>query len=369
MSGAAAPLFSPLKVGRMNLKQRVVLAPLTRFRADENHTHTDLAVKYYDQRSSTPGTLLITEATFIAARAGLYKQAPGIWSKEQIAAWRKVTDKVHANGSYIYVQLWALGRVADPQLLKDTTGADVVSASDIPVAEGATKPRPLTVEEIKEFISAYEAAARNALEAGFDGVELHAANGYLPDQFLQDLSNNRTDAYGGSIENRARFILEVIEKLVSVVGQDRVGIRLSPWSIYQNMGMKDPVPQFSYVVEQLAQKHPHLAYIHAVESRVDGSDDTAKLRAHAQLDFIRKIWGDDKVLMRAGGYDRDSALKITEAEPNTLVAVGRYFTSNPDLPRRWKQNVALEPYNRAVFYAQGQAEGYADYKMVTEVEA
>ena len=263
-------LFQPLKVGNVELSNRIVMAPLTRYRADDSHVPLPFVAEYYAQRASVPGTLLITEATFIAPEAAGYGNVPGIWSAAQIAGWKSVTEAVHKKGSFIYMQLWALGRAADAKNLEQEFGKKVVSASDIPFKGGA-QPTPLTEEQIWEFIGLYKQAALNAIEAGFDGVEIHGANGYLVDQFLQDKSNKRTDAWGGSVEKRARFGLEVAKAVVSAVGAERTAIRLSPYSPFQGMRMPDPVPQFSYFVEQL--KPMKLSYIHVVESRISGNAD------------------------------------------------------------------------------------------------
>jgi len=361
-------LFQPIKVGRMNLQHRVVMAPLTRFRADSNHVHTDLAVEYYRQRASTPGTLLITEATFITPRAGGYTHVPGIYSKEQIAAWKRITEAVHAKGSYIFMQLWALGRAADGSVLRQEGNYDVVSASNIPIDQGNhATPRPLTLEEIQSYVQDYRQAGSNAIEAGFDGVEIHNANGYLLDQFLQDVSNDRTDQYGGSIENRARFPLQVANALAETIGADRVAVRLSPWSKFQTMGMKDPEPQFTYFISQLPRD---LAYVHAVESRILGNNEDPTSEYHS-LDALQDAWGQDKVFMRAGGFKPKTAVSVSEQPRNVngLIAIGRYFISNPDLPRRIKLGVELEPYNRDLFYNKTEARGYVDYTDSTPIES
>ena len=252
MSVSTSKLFSPLQIGDFTLKHRVVLAPTTRYRASDEHVHGDLAVKYYNQRSREPGTLLITEATFIAPRAGGLGNVPGIWNQEQIAAWKKVrptrpvvvhpcidifeiqvTDTVHANGSYIFAQLWTLGRAATPSILQQEGDFPYVSASNIPLPGSTDIPRPLTEQEIQEYVVDFAQAAKNAVEAGFDGVEIHGANGYLIDQFLQDVSNDRTDAYGGTVEKRSRFALEVVNAVTKAIGTKKTAIRLSPWNDYQ----------------------------------------------------------------------------------------------------------------------------------------
>jgi len=235
-------LFEPIKVGELNLAHRVVLAPLTRFRATDDHVPLPHVAQYYAQRGSVPGTLLISEATFIAARAGGYANAPGIWNEKQIQAWKSVTAAVHAKGSYIYLQLWALGRAAVPRQLQKELGSgaeNYVSASSIPLRNRSPKdpaPRALSIAEVEEYVQLYAQAAENAVKlAGFDGVEIHGANGYLVDQFLQDVSNKRTDKYGGSIENRSRFVLEILDAVITRVGARKTGLRLSPWSDHQGI--------------------------------------------------------------------------------------------------------------------------------------
>lgn len=324
-------LFKPLQVGRCSLGNRLALAPLTRNRADDHHVPVyPMVAEYYAQRASVPGTLLITEATFIAPQAGLYDRVPGIWSDAQIAGWKRVTDAVHAKKSFIFMQLWALGRASSPETLQKELGegAKLVGAGDIPI-EGHAKPTPLTEGEIWEYVQWYAQAARNAIAAGFDGVEVHGANGYLPDQFLQDVSNNRTDAWGGTVENRARFTLEVVKAIVEAVGPDRTSIRLSPFSTFQSMRMADPVPQFSHLVKELKQWD--LAYIHLVESRIAGNLDTDHTE---KLDPFIDIWGNHGPILLAGGFTPSSARKaVDEDYPDKQVVVvfGRYFISNPDL--------------------------------------
>ncbi|KAF7348153.1 NADH:flavin oxidoreductase/NADH oxidase [Mycena sanguinolenta] len=349
-------LFQPLSIGSVSLQHRVVLAPLTRLRADANHVPLlPLVKEYYSQRASTPGTLLITEANIIAAKAGGYFNMPGIWSPEQIKAWtevsslisfaiatvlihnrRKVVNGVHAKGSFIFLQLAALGRGAIPEALRaEDPTFSIVSASDIPIAKDGEKPRPLTVAEIQEYVSLYVQAAKNAMEAGFDGVEIHSANGCLTDQFLQDVSNNRTDAYGGSVENRARFPLEVVKAVAEAVGEKKTAIRFSPWSPFAGMGMADPVPTFSYIVSEIKRLFPDLAYIHLIEPRIAAGSDVAKSADNAvqSNDFLREIW-DDRPLISGGGFSRETAKKLADKRKNALVAFGRHFIANPDLPLR-----------------------------------
>lgn len=232
-------LFTPIKVGHLNLSHRIVLSPLTRCRSYPNHVPGPQAATYYSQRASVPGTLVITEATIISPEAGGYPFVPGICTQEQIAGWKEVTDAVHEKGSFIFCQLWALGRAAYPQVLAQECGAPLVSASPIPLtSRPANIPRALTEPEIKTFIDYHVTAARNAMEAGFDGVEIHAANGYLVDQFLQVRCNQREDDWGGSIEKRAKFAIEVIKAVANELGPEKVGIRLSPWSPFQGGSYK-----------------------------------------------------------------------------------------------------------------------------------
>ncbi|GLB35701.1 putative nadh flavin oxidoreductase nadh oxidase [Lyophyllum shimeji] len=368
MAHASHRLFQPITIGNAHLRHRVILAPLTRFKATKT-THipiVPLVQEYYSQRSSVPGTLVITEATFIAAKAGGYYNIPGIWSDEQVHAWKQVTDAVHANGSYIFLQLWALGRTAEPDvLIAEDPSFSFVAPSSVPLSERpAPPPRELKLEEIQEYVQLYVQAAKNAVEkAGFDGVEIHGANGYLIDQFLQDVSNQRTDGYGGSIEARSRFGLEVVAAVANAVGEKKTAIRLSPWSPFQSMGMEDPIPQFSHFVSTLKRKHPNLAYLHVVEPRISGNDDRLTDPSRESNEFIRAIWKPLPLIV-AGGYIRETALKTAD-ENGELVAFGRLFISNPDLPLRLKADIPLTPYDRKTFYIPGDHEraevGYIDY--------
>ncbi|KAH8925080.1 FMN-linked oxidoreductase [Atractiella rhizophila] len=355
-------LFTATQVGKLNLQHRIVMAPLTRYRANEEHVHGELGALYYGQRSSYPGTLLISEATLIAREAGGEGTVPGIWTKDQISGWKKITDAVHANKSFIYCQLWNLGRQANVQITQKE-GIDFVSAGDIPIVKGETKPRPLTKEEIKQHIGLYKQAAVNAMEAGFDGVEIHAANGYLLDQFLQEVSNNRTDEYGGSIENRARIVKEVLAAVVSVVGVEKTAIRFSPYSSFG--GMADSSKETAHLISFLKENYSELSYIHLVTPRVDGNVDKAvgpSAKTNATFIELRRAWA-PRALILAGGFNPAVAVKeVEEAEgENLLIAFGRHFVSNPDLPRRVRDNHDLTKYNRDTFYTSG-SEGYVDYQ-------
>ncbi|KAF8506296.1 putative NADPH2 dehydrogenase chain OYE2 [Hysterangium stoloniferum] len=358
---STSSLFSPIKVGRSQLLHRVAMAPLTRYRADDNHVHDDLAVEYYAQRGSTPGTLLITEATFISEEAGGYDNVPGLYNAAQVEAWKRVTNAVHANGSLIYAQLWALGRSAFAQILKRDNDLPYVSSSPKPLKGRVEVPRALTVPEIKEYVQTYATAAKNAIAAGFDGVEVHGANGFLVDQFLQDVVNERTDEYGGSIENRSRFGLEVLQAIVSAVGQDRVGVRLSPWNLYEGMRMADPIPQFTHVITSIRDAYPNFAYIHLIEPDLDRNpDDTGS------NDPFRALWA-PRPFFSANGYTPENAEMA--ANKGDIVAFGRYFISNPDLPVRLQKNIPLTPYNSNTFYLKKSPVGYIDYSFAEDVQA
>ncbi|KIW80307.1 hypothetical protein Z517_06922 [Fonsecaea pedrosoi CBS 271.37] len=364
---APSRLFEPLKVGHLTLQHRLVMAPLTRYRADDSHAILPMATTYYAQRSCVPGTLLISEATIISQRAGGYDNVPGIYTPEQIAAWKRVTDAVHAKGSHIYLQLWALGRTADPKSAA-AQGIELVSSSPTPLSSEAPVPRELRVDEIRGFVDDYAQAARNAVEgAGFDGVEIHAANGYLIDQFTQDVCNKRTDEYGGSVEKRSRFGLEVARAVVAAVGAHRTGIRLSPFSPFNGMKMRDPLPQFTHFMEGL--KPLNLAYMHLVESRISGNAD---VEATEKIDPLIATWADVSPVLIAGGFTPASARRAVDEEykdRDVAIVFGRYFISTPDLVFRIANNIDLTKYNRGTFYTPKSEVGYIDYPFSKEFEA
>ncbi|PLB43352.1 FMN-linked oxidoreductase [Aspergillus steynii IBT 23096] len=358
-------LFKPLKVGDLDLQHRVVLAPLTRFKADGEHVPLPMVSEYYSQRASVPGTLLVSEATFISKRAGGYPNVPGIWSSDQIEAWKDVTAKVHKKGSFIFLQLWALGRVAMPDVAK-AEGFDIVSSSPTALEIGDPVPRELTKGEIAQFVADYAQAARNAIAAGFDGVEIHGAGGYLIDQFTQENCNMRNDEYGGSVENRSRFLLEAVRAVVDAVGSEKVGLRLSPWQRYQGMRMEDPVPQFTHVISALNELK--LAYLHLIEARVIGNDDGDD---DDKINPFVDAWAGPGPVILAGGFNPDSAKALLEAEfkdKDILIAFGRHFISNPDLPFRIRGGLKLTPYDRKVFYLPMVKEGYVDYPFSNEFQ-
>ena len=256
-----------------------------------------------------------------------FPHPPGLINPPSDISVPQVADAVHANGSYIFLQLWAFGRTTNPELLKaENPSFELVGPSAIPMSPSHLAPRPLTVEEIKTYVQWYAVAADKAVnKAGFDGVELHFAGGYLPDQFLQDVSNKRTDEYGGSIENRARFPLEILETVTGTVGEDQVGFRVSPWNPWQGMRMEDPKPTFTYFVSQAKERFPNLAYLHAIEPRVAGPEDYDCDDSDSN-EFLREIWG-DKVFISAGGHTPQTAAE-TASTFGGLIAFGRHYIAN-----------------------------------------
>ncbi|KAJ5151992.1 hypothetical protein N7492_010287 [Penicillium capsulatum] len=359
----ASQLFQPLQLGNLTLDHRVVMAPLTRLRADASHVPLPVASTYYEQRASIPGTLLIAEATMVSPAEGGVPHGPGIWSKAQVAGWKKITDAVHAKGSYIFCQLIALGRAADPDQLQKDGGYELLAPSPIPMEAGMPVPKALSEHQIKNIIQNFTIAAQNAIQAGFDGVEVHGANGYLVDQFLQDVTNQRGDQWGGSVPDRARFGLEVAKALVDAVGPERVGFRLSPWNTWQGMKMADPVPQFTYLVHHL--KALNLAYLHVIESRVINNVDCEK---GERIDFLLDIWGHTSPVLVAGGYNAENFDEAVKEYTKNDVAVvfGRHFLANPDLPFRLRHGLPLNRYHRDSFYSAMQEKGYADYPFSPE---
>ena len=349
-------LFKPLKIGGMTLGRRIAMAPMTRLRADSSHIPLPSVKEYYEQRASVPGSLLITEATVISPRHGGYANVPGIYTNEQVDAWREVTNAVHKKGSYIFLQLWALGRTANPGFLAQK-GHNLVSASDVPMKSSFSDemhyPSPLTELGIREAISDFVHAAENAMVAGFDGVEIHGANGYLIDQFIQDVSNRRTDKWGGGIQNRSRLAVEVTKGVAKAIGNERTAIRLSPWSTYQGMRMEDPIPQFSDVSRRLAELK--LAYLHICESDAKNKEES--------INWLLEAYDNASPVLVAGNYDGAAAQKALDgryANHDVAVAFGRPYISNPDLAFRIKQGLPLAPFDPATMYGQ-MSEGYVDY--------
>jgi NADPH2 dehydrogenase len=340
------------------------MAPVSRYRADENHIPTPIMQEYYGQRARVPGTLIIGESTFISPDHGGYANAPGIYNEKQIEAWRKVTDEVHTHGSYIVAQLLAVGRSADVKVAT-REGVTITSSSAISQDDDHAIPVPLTVAQIQETIRCYVSAAKNAIRAGFDAVEVHGGYGYLIDQFLQDTVNHRTDEYGGSIENRSRFAIEVVSAVVEAIGAERTALRLSPWSRVAAMRMADPVPQFSHVIREMNALGP-LAYLHLIEPVVHGFEDIEAPKME-NLDFACALW--DGPILLAGGYQAQSARELLDEKRNgqdIVVVFGRYFISNPDLPFRVRWGLDFTHYKREFFCTPMTREGYTDYSFSPE---
>ncbi|KAL1870816.1 hypothetical protein VTK73DRAFT_2408 [Phialemonium thermophilum] len=353
-------LFDPVKVGPAGLEHRLVMAPLTRYRCDDEWTPTSMTKAYYEQRACVPGTLIISEATLIAQHSAGSRNVPGLWSERQIAAWKDITDAVHAKGCKMACQLWHQGRAGRLPVL-EAVGGRLLSSSAVPVDADSPVPTAMTEEDIWQTIGDYVTAARHAIAAGFDLVEIHAANGYLPDQFLQSNCNQRTDAWGGSIENRARFLFELTAAVAAAVGADRLGVRLSPYSDFLGMLMDDPDPTFRYVAEGL--KSMGLAYLHLIEARIRGNDD-ADCGGQRTVKWLVDLWDNASPVLLSGGFDADSAktaVDDTYKNHDVLIVFGRYFVANPDLVFRIKAGVALSKYERTYFYTPKLEKGYVDY--------
>ncbi|ODN97071.1 hypothetical protein I350_08051 [Cryptococcus amylolentus CBS 6273] len=354
MTIQTSKLFESIAVGSLKLKHRVVLAPLTRLRASAvGGIPAELSIDYYAQRTSDGG-LLFSEGTVVAEEAACFPCAPGIYSPEQIEAWKKINSAVHAKGGKIVCQLFAAGRSTMPGV-----SSVVYAPSDIPLQGGYQKLFVMTEEDIERCVKHFAQAARNAIEAGFDGVEVHGANGYLIDQFTQLVSNKRTDSYAAST---FLFPLRVTQAVVDAIGADKVGYRISPFSRFQEMREVDPLGTFIPLVEKLLEAHPDLAFIHAVEPRTEGTGSVELAKATDSLDPIRDIVkkkGKGTKFIVAGGYNAEDAKRHAD-ETGDLVAFGRYFISNPDLPTRIEHGWPLKTYERDTFYTPGPV-GYTDY--------
>lgn len=353
----ARTLFEPYKLDGLTLANRVVMAPLTRNRAGAGLVPNELAATYYAQRASAG--LIIAEATQVSAQAQGYQDTPGLYTAEQVAGWRKVTDAVHAKGGRIFVQLWHVGRVSHVDL--QPGGAAPVAPSAIRAATktfvnnaftDVSEPRALDVSELPGIVNDFRLAAANAIAAGFDGVEIHGANGYLLEQFIKDGANQRTDAYGGSIENRARLLLEVVSAVVKEIGADRTGVRISPVSPANGIFCSDPQSQYDYIVDQLGALG--VVYLHVVEGATGGPRDVAAF----DYDALRRRF--KQTYLANNGYDLGFATARLNEGKADLFAFGRPFIGNPDLVERLKTGVPLAPFNPATVYG-GGATGYIDY--------
>ncbi|KAL6897018.1 hypothetical protein GGI43DRAFT_428805 [Trichoderma evansii] len=356
-------LFKPLKIGNIEVKHRVGMAAVSHCRADGEHIPTELMTQHYCQRASVPGTLLITEGNLISKASDGLLNVPGLYTLDQIGAWKTIVDAVHCKASFIFAQIYTIGRAADRETGYEKD-VELRGPSAIPWKAGARTPKIMTATEVKGTIQNFVQAAKNAIEAGFDGVEINGANGYLIDTFTQDVSNQRDDEYGGCIENRSRFACEIVKAVGHAIGVNRVGLRLSPWSTYQGMRMKDDetISQYTDLIAKADKLG--IAYIHLTEPRIAGWNNAME---NGRLEFAYNIFR--VPILVSGGYTTDLAQKLVdEQHPDRDIAVmfGRYFTSNPDLVFRVQQNLGLTPYNEADFIYSKSAKGYTDYPFSSE---
>ena len=364
-----ADLFTPLRLGAIELPNRVIMAPMTRSRAGAGNAVTPLTVEYYAQRASAG--LIITEATQVSATGQGYPNTPGIHTDAQTLAWRAVAEAVHAKGGRIAAQLWHVGRVSHPVF--QPGGAAPVAPSAI-AAKGELytgdgmkpfpTPRALDTDEIPDLVKTFADAAKRAVfDAGLDGVEIHGANGYLIDQFLRDRSNKRTDRYGGSVENRARFLLEIVDAVSTAVGADRVGVRLSPTGTFNDMADSDPLALFSHVAQAL---NPFgLAFLHVIEGQPGHHMAPPDSAPHVAAE-LRRLYKGPFIIN--GGYTKEQADAAIAEGAADAVSFGELFISNPDLPERFRIGADLTPPDRSTYYG-GDAKGYTDYPALESVDA
>lgn len=354
-----SPLFTPVRVGRYTLSNRMVMAPMTRSRAGDDGVPSELAITYYSQRASAG--LIITECAYVSPMGKGYVRTPGIGTDAQVAAWKKITEAVHAQGGRIFMQLWHTGRISHPALLPE--GAVPVAPSAIkPAGQSWTPsglqdfvtPRALSVDEIAGIVADFRIATRRALEAGFDGVELHAASGYLPEQFLTSGTNQRQDQYGGFVANRARFVLEVLAAMVAEAGGDRVGVKIAPEMHFNDSVDANPQETYTYLVEQLRGLNP--AYLHVA---LFG----AKFDYHARL---RPRFNGAYLI--GGGLDQKSAEAAVADGRADATVFGSAFLANPDLPERFRRGAPLNTPDPSTFYSPG-AQGYTDYPFLSGTSA
>jgi N-ethylmaleimide reductase len=358
-------LLTPTTLGPHHLKNRMAMAPLTRNRAhNEAKAPTELHQEYYSQRASAG--LIISEGSQISEQGVGYIDTPGIHSEEQIEGWKKVTDAVHAKDGVMFCQLWHVGRVShtwfhdgQPPVSSSDRNAHSKAFTDQGFVDTST-PRPLTIDEIAEVVDDYRQAAANAIEAGFDGVEIHGANGYLIEQFLHDSANDRTDRYGGSIENRVRFLFEVVDAVIEEVGADRTALRLSPSNLANTENDSQSKALYEYVIKKLDADYD-LIFLELMQARQDLSEHPQL--AKDVLGYYGPMYS--KTLMTNAGYTRESAVQVVDEGKADLVSFGRLFLANPDLPERFKRNAELNEPDRSTFYG-GGAEGYIDYPFLDD---
>jgi N-ethylmaleimide reductase len=368
-----SPLFKPLQVGAIPLSHRIVMPPLTRMRAGRaDGVPSPLAATYYSQRA-TEGGLIIAEATQISQQGQGYPQTPGIYTPEQVAGWRNVTEATKSRGAIIFLQLWHVGRISHSSFQRD--GGLPVAPSAIPPAGNAftsnfqrvpfETPHALELNEIKQIVADYRRAAENARQAGFDGIEIHAANGYLLEQFLADKSNQRNDEYGGSSENRARLLFEVLDAVSEVWPVDRVGVRLSPFSDVNGIADTDPAGLYTYVIKALAARG--ICYLHLIEPRVRAGvvEEPNDSSPRSVATLFRPVFSGPLIV--SGGFSAESAEEALTAGTADLIAFGRAFIANPDLPKRLALRAPLNAPDKSTFYGGGAA-GYTDYPALEKSE-
>jgi N-ethylmaleimide reductase len=364
MSQENLQLLKPLKMGSLELKNRLIMAPLTRMRAIENDVPNPLAQTYYSQRASAG--LIISEATQVSPLGKGYPATPGIYSPEQTVAWSKIVQEVHAKGGKIFAQLWHVGRISHSSF-HEKEGLPIAPSAIKPEGKTFTQswsmepyetPRAMTIEDIRAVIEQFYQGALNAKQAGFDGIEIHNANGYLLDQFLQSSTNQRTDEYGGSKENRTRLIQQILDRVKTVFDSSRIGVRLSPFGTFGDIFDEDPIGLFTHVIEVLNTYE--LGYLHVIEPRSTsaGANDKVALEAPCTSDQFRSVF--KGIFISAGGYDRETGEAALQNNQADAIAYGRLYISNPDLVERFAQNAPLNPYHRDTFYG-GSDKGYTDY--------
>jgi N-ethylmaleimide reductase len=369
MTNTNLKLFSSTNVGPLQLSHRIVHAPMTRLRSDSDDSPSEMMIEYYRQRASQGG-LLITESAHPSYDSRGYLGAPGIYTDEHVEAWKKITDAVHARGARIFMQIAHDGRQSHVDL---SWGNAPIAPSVVPYettvfTQNGWVPnsphRALETSEIPAIVESFRHAAARAKAAGFDGVELHNANGYLADTFLQDGTNRRTDAYGGTLEKRTRFSLELVDAFASEWGADRVGVRVSPSGRWGAISDSNPEATFGYFAERLNAYG--LAYLHVIEPRVMGTETLVEGQAPVASSFLRKIFNGP--IIAAGGFDRAGAEQILQRGDADLVAFGRWFSSNPDLPERLRRDLPLTPYLRDAFWG-GDERAYTDFPAYDDTAA
>eukprot|EP00246_Nothoceros_aenigmaticus_P014936 TRINITY_DN5947_c0_g1_i1.p2 TRINITY_DN5947_c0_g1~~TRINITY_DN5947_c0_g1_i1.p2 ORF type:complete len:431 (-),score=47.61 TRINITY_DN5947_c0_g1_i1:2091-3383(-) len=363
-------LLTPLQMGSFKLAHRVVMAPLTRCRSYNTIPQPGHASLYYSQRA-TPGGLLIAEATGISEDCDGYPHTPGVWTEEQVEAWKPIVKAVHDEGAYFFLQIWHVGRAShvdyQPNGRKPVSSTNKsIKGSKVSLPTGGvaeySEPRALEADEIPTYVDYYRKAARNAIEAGFDGVEIHGAHGYLIDQFLKDGINDRTDKYGGSLENRTRFALEVVDAVAAEIGAGRLGIRLSPFTHFLDSSDSDPTALAVYLAEELSKRG--LAYTHWVELRILDVSKAPSGEDGPNFGAIRKA--SKGAFLVAGGHTRESGIRRIESGAADAVVYGRHFLANPDLVKRFELNAPLNKYDRDTFYSQDPVVGYTDYPFLED---